>query len=81
MEIKQEQIWAMLNSQGWELLQERLVEECRLLECQQHSDLDLAQVKNIDNAVKTEAALRKIKWVIELPHTMIKEFAKSGDTQ
>ena len=32
--------------------------------------------KEFDEAVKIESAFEKLKWVIELPHQMIKEFEK-----
>jgi ribosomal protein L9 len=35
--------------------------------------------KDLHSAIEHEASYKLLEWVIELPHTLMKEFANSGD--
>ena len=76
MELKAEQLWDLVHSQGWKLLVERLQSQKSLQDRALHRAIEN---KDLNGAISHEASYKNIEWVIELPHQMIKEFGKSGD--
>ena len=75
-QIQQEQLLNLEESQGWLLVKKRLEQEYQEL-----NKIVLSSIfnKDYDAASRSDACMRKIKWVIELPQQIRRELAKGGD--
>ena len=78
VQLEQENLWALLHSEGWKLLVQKLQSQRTLRERAVHKAIDN---KDLEGAIEQEASYKILGWVIELPHQLIKEFGNSGDTK
>ncbi len=76
MQLQQEQLLALQESQVWNLLKQRLEQDYR-----ESSKMLAAAVREskFNEAQQIESAMRKTLWVIALPQQMIKDCAKGGE--
>ena len=78
VQLQQEHLWTLLHSEGWKLLEQRLQSQKSLRE---RAVRRAIENNDLNDAIRQEASFKLIEWVIELPHTLIKEFGNSGDTK
>jgi len=76
MQLQQEQLLALQDSQGWQLLKQRLEQD--YLDSSKRLIAAVHDAK-FNDAQQIESAMRKILWVIALPQQIISECAKGGE--
>ena len=76
VQLEQEHLWALLRSEGWKLLVNRLQSQRVIRERSVHRAIDN---KDLNDAIEQEASYKLLGWVIELPHQLMKEFGNSGE--
>lgn len=76
LQLQQEQLLSLQDSQGWLLIKQRLEQEYRELSKKLCAAVHGA---DINSALQIESAMRKLDWVIALPQQLIRECGKSGE--